>query len=131
MPRSAGNRTARRPPDHRKETQAEVVWSCLTLIRSGQYHLARRSEREKKTRQAEEEVGRQHRGKDGPGVRRLPRGSGEQRNMQDTGCEVICGAPTTSRGQGLGEDEETGDSLASPVSNVEMNHKLQKVSRGR
>ena len=28
-----------------------MVWSCLPFIRSGQNHLARHSEREKKTRQ--------------------------------------------------------------------------------
>ena len=50
----AGNRTARRPPDHRKETQTAVVWSCLPFIRSGQNHLARYSERGKKTRQTED-----------------------------------------------------------------------------
>ena len=32
----AGNRTTRRPPDHRKETQTAVVWSCFPFIRSGQ-----------------------------------------------------------------------------------------------
>ena len=32
------------------------VYSCLPFIRSGQNHLARHSERGKKTRQAEEEV---------------------------------------------------------------------------
>ena len=53
-------------PDDRKETQTAVLWSCLPLIRSGQNHLARHSERGKKTRQTEEEVGRQHQGKDRP-----------------------------------------------------------------
>ena len=47
--------------------QTAVVWSCLLFIRSGQNHLARHSEREKKTRQTEEEVGRQHQGMDRPG----------------------------------------------------------------
>ena len=47
----AGNRTTRRPPDHRKETQTAVVWTSLPLIRSGQICLARHSERDKKTRQ--------------------------------------------------------------------------------
>ena len=42
-----------------KETQTAVIWSCLPFIRSGQNHLERNSEREKKTRQTEEEVGRQ------------------------------------------------------------------------
>ena len=30
-----------------------------------------------------------------PGVRQVPKGSGEQRKMEETGCEVICDAPTT------------------------------------
>ena len=60
------------PPDDCKETQTAVVWSCLPLIRSGQNHLARHSERGKKTRQTEEEVGRQHQGMDRPGVRHVP-----------------------------------------------------------
>ena len=68
----AGNLTTRRPPDHRKETQTAVVWSCFPFIRSGQNHFARHSERGKKTRQTEEEVGRQHQGMDGPGVRQVP-----------------------------------------------------------
>ena len=37
-------------------------------IRSGQNLLTRHSERGKKTRQAEKEVGRQHQGMDRPGV---------------------------------------------------------------
>ena len=69
--------------------------SCLPFIRSGQNHLARHSEREKKTRQTEKEVGRQHLGMDRPGVRQAPEGSGEQRRMEETGCQIICGAPTT------------------------------------
>ena len=85
----------RRPPDHRKETQTAVVWSCLLFIRSGQNHLARHREKGKKTRQTEEEVGRQHQGMDRPGVRQVPAGSGEQGKMEKTGCEIICGAPMT------------------------------------
>ena len=68
----AENRTTRRP-DNRKETQTAVVWSCFPFIRSGQNYLARDSERGKRTRKTEEEVGRQH-----PGVRQVPEGSGEQ-----------------------------------------------------
>ena len=49
----------------------------------------------KKTRQTEEEVGRQHQGMDRPGVRQVPQGSGEQGRMEETGCEIICGAQTT------------------------------------
>ena len=56
----AGNWTTRRPPDDCKETQTAVVCSCLPFIRSGQNHLARHSERGKKTRRTKGEVGRQH-----------------------------------------------------------------------
>ena len=91
----AGNWTPRRPPDDRKETQTAVVWSCFRLIRSGPNHLARHSERGKKTRQTEEEVGRQHQGMDRPGIRQVSEGSGEQGKMDKTGCKIICGTPTT------------------------------------
>ena len=91
----AGNCTTRRPPDDREETQTAVVRSCLPFIRSGQNHLAKHSERGKKTRQTEEEVRRQHQGMDRPGVRQVPKGSGEQGNVEKTGCKIICGAPTT------------------------------------
>ena len=89
----AGNRITGRP-DHHKETQTAVVWLCLPLIRSGQNHLARNSERGKKTRQTEEEMGRQHQGMDWPGVCQVPEGSGEQGKMEETGCKIICGAST-------------------------------------
>ena len=91
----AGNRTTRRPPDHRKETQTAVVWSCLPFIRSGQNHLARHSERGKKTRQTEEEVGRKHQGMDRSGVCQVPEGSGEWGKIEEIGCKIICGAPRT------------------------------------
>ena len=90
-----GNWTTRRPPDDRKETQTAVVWSCLVFIRSGQNHLARHSERGKKTRRTKEEVGRQHQGMNRPGVQQVPEGSGEQGKMDNSGCEIICGALTT------------------------------------
>ena len=60
----AGNRITRRP-DHRKKTQTAVVWTCLPFIRASPNHLARHSERRKNTRQTEEEVGRQHQGREG------------------------------------------------------------------
>ena len=77
-----------------------MVWSCLPFIKSGQNHLARHSERDggggrEKTRQTEEEVGRQHQGMDRPGVRQVPEGSGEQEKTEGTGCKIISGAPTT------------------------------------
>ena len=94
----AGNWTTRRPPDYWKETQTAVVWSCFPFIRSGKNHLARHSERGKKTRQTEEEMGRQHQGMDfmdRPGVRHVTEGSGELGKIEETGCEIICGTPMT------------------------------------
>ena len=75
-----------------------MVETYLPFISSGQNHLARHSEGGgggEKTRQAEEEVGRQNQEIDRPGVRQVPEGSGEQRKMEETRCEIICGAPTT------------------------------------
>ena len=76
------------------KTQTAVVWSCFPFIRSGQNYFAWHSERGKKTRQTEEETGRQYQGMDRPGVRQVPEGSGEQGKMEKTCCEIICGAPT-------------------------------------
>ena len=97
----AGKWTTWRSPEDRKETQTAVVWSCFPFIRSGQNHLARHSERGKKTRRTKEEVGRQHQGMDRPGVQQVPEGSGEQGKMEKTGCKIICGAPTTLAVKGL------------------------------
>ena len=49
---------------------------------------------DQKTRQKEEEVGKQHQGMDRPGVCQVPEGSGKRRKMKESGCEVISGAPT-------------------------------------
>ena len=80
----AGYWTAREPPDHCKEKQTEVVWTCFPFIRSDQNDVARHSERGKKTRQAEEEVGRQHLGIDKPGVCQAPKGEwGTEKNGEN------------------------------------------------
>ena len=44
---------------------------------------------------------RQHQGMDRPGVWQVPEGSGEQGKMEQTGCKIICGAPTTLAVKGL------------------------------
>ena len=62
---------------------------------SGQNHLATLSGRRKKTRQTEEEVGGQHQGIDRSGVCEVSEGSGVQGKMEETGFEIIGGAPTT------------------------------------
>ena len=60
----------------------------LPFIRFDQSQLARQSERKKETKQTEEEVERHHKGMDRPGVRQVPKGSGEQRKMEEIGYEV-------------------------------------------
>ena len=97
----ADNRTTLKLPDDLKETPTAVVWSCFPFIRSGQNHLARHSERGKKTRQTEKEVGRQHQGMDRLGVRQVPEGSGEPGKIEETGCKIICGTTTTLAVKGL------------------------------
>ena len=72
-----------------------MVWSRLPFIRSDQNHLARHSEKGKKTSQTEEEVGRQHQGMDRPGDRQFREDTGEQGKMEETGCEIIFGVPMT------------------------------------
>ena len=91
----AGNRTTRRPLGLRKEMQTALVWAYFPFIRSGQNHLARHIERGKKTRRTEEEAGRQHQGMDTPRVRQVPEGSGKQRKIEETGCEIVCDALRT------------------------------------
>ena len=88
VPRSSRQSNHTKTPDHRKETQTAVVWSYLPFIRSGQNHLARHSERGRKTRQTEEKVGRPHQEMDSPGVRQVPESSGELRKMEKTGFET-------------------------------------------
>ena len=73
-----GNRTTRRPPDHRKETHG---------------HVSRSSGLAKTILQGT--VGRQHQEMDRLGVRKVPEGSGEQGKMEETSCKIIGGAPTT------------------------------------
>ena len=46
-------------------------------------------------------MGRQRQGMDRPGVRQVPEGSGEHGKMEETGSEIICGAPTTLAVKGL------------------------------
>ena len=75
--------------DHRKETQTVMVWTCLPFIRSSQNHLVRHSGKGKKARQTEEELGRQHQRMGRSGVRQVPEGSGEQRKMEESDCEII------------------------------------------
>ena len=91
----AGSWTTWRPPDQSKEMQTQVGWTYLPYIRSSRNHCARHSKRGTKKRQTEKEMGRQHQEMDRPGIRQVLDGSREQGRMEETGCEIICGAPMT------------------------------------
>ena len=69
--------------------QTEVVWTCFPFNRSGQNHLARHSERGKKTRQTEIEVERQQREWTGLGFAKSHRAVENREKMEETGCEII------------------------------------------
>ena len=45
---------------------------------------------------------------DRPGVRQVPEGSGGQRKTEETGCEIMCGAPTTLAIKGYVRWDEEG-----------------------
>ena len=91
----AGNQITRRHPDDRKQTQTAVVWSCSRSSGLAKTILQDTVKGGKKTRQTEEEMERQHQGTDRPRVRQVPEGSAEQKKMEETGCEIISGTPTT------------------------------------
>ena len=85
-----GIRTTPRPPDHRKETQTALVWSCLPFIRSGQTILqgtVKGGRRQGRQRKRWEDSIRQWTG--------LEFVKSHKAKMEETGCEIIYGAPTT------------------------------------
>ena len=86
---TAGNRTTRRLKCYGHVSRSSGLAKTILqgTVKGG-----------KKTRQTEEEVGRQYQGMDRYGVRQVPEGNGEQRKTEETGSEAICGAPTTPRG---------------------------------
>ena len=81
--------------------QTAVVWSCSQFIRSGQIHLARHSERQKKTRQTEEEVGRQLQRMDALEFGKSQRAMKNRETWRQLVAKIICGAPTTLEVKGL------------------------------
>ena len=83
-----------------------MAWSCLPFIRSDQNHLARHSERGKKTGQTEEKVVRQHQGMDRPGVRQVPEGSGDTRKNGGNWLRNHLWCPNDPHGYGIDEIRE-------------------------
>ena len=97
----AGNWTTRRTPDYRKETQTAVIWSCLPssgrakTILQGTVKGGRRQGGQRK--RWEDNI-REWTGLEFAKSQRAVENSGK---MEETGCEIICGAPTTLAVKGL------------------------------
>ena len=64
-------------------------------------------------------MGKQHQGMDSPGVREVPEDSGERREMEETGCEVICGAPTALAVKGQVKNVKKKIFMAPPLTSQE------------
>ena len=72
-----------------------MVWSCLPSIVSGQNHLAKAQWKGEENKADRGRGGKTTSGNGQAWSSEVPEGSGEQRKMEKTGCEIICGAPTT------------------------------------
>ena len=79
----------------------KLVWSCFPFIRSGQNHLARHSERGKKTRAGRGRGGKTTSGNGQAWSSASPRGQWRTEKKGENGCKIICGAPTTLAVKGL------------------------------
>ena len=97
----AGNRTTRRPTDDRKETQTVVVWSCLLFIRSGRNYFSRHSERGRRQGRQRKRWEDNIREWTGLEFGRSRRAVENREKSEKTGCEIICGTPTTLAVKGL------------------------------
>ena len=75
--------------------QTAVVWTCHPFIRSCQNHLARHSEkggrRQGRQKKRREDNFREWTGLDFAKFQRAV----DNRKMEETGCKIICVAPTT------------------------------------
>ena len=74
-----------------------MVWPHLKILWHSEYSAAENGERSKKERKTEEEMIRQHQRMGRNGVWRFPKDSGRQGRAERYCCNVICGAPTTSK----------------------------------
>ena len=94
----AGNRTTRRPETIVRRHKLQWYGYVSRLSGLAKTILQGTVKGGKKTRQTEEEVGRQHQGMDRPGVHQVPEGGGEEGKMEKSGCET-----NDPRGKGIDE----------------------------
>ena len=93
--RSVGHFSNCRSGDNSKRSTSLWGYKFSVLLYTCKIVVARHGERGKKRRKTEKEVGRQHQEMDRPGVRQVPKGSGEQGKMEEISFEIICSAQTT------------------------------------
>ena len=86
----------------------------LKILWHGEDNSAGDSERSKKERKTEEEMGRYHQGMDMNGVWRFPEGNGRQGMVGMYCCNVIWGASTISELKGLRRDETDANRSSPP-----------------
>ena len=86
-----------RPPDHPKEMQTEVVWTCLPFIHQVRLKPSGKAQWKGGRRQSRQNKRWEDNIREWTGLEfaKSQEGSGEQGTMEETGCEVICGAPMT------------------------------------
>ena len=97
----AGNWTTRRPPDHRKETESAVVWSCLPFMRSGKKPSCKAQWKREEDKADRGRGGKTTCGNGLAWSSASPRGQWRTEENGETGCKIICGAPTTLVFKGL------------------------------
>ena len=96
--------------------QTAVVWSCLLLIRSGQYLLqgtvkgGRRQGRQ--TKRWEDSI-REYTGLEFAKSQRAV--ENKEKQMEETGCEVICDALTTTAVKGYVKVKAVSSSSSSSI----------------
>ena len=67
---------------------------------------------------------------DRPEVRQVAEGRGEQRKMEETGCEVICGAPTIAAVKGWVKVKKSQGNLPTADVSININVHLFDPIRG-
>ena len=83
-----------------------IVKPHLKILWHGKDNSAGDSERTKKERETEEEMGRYNQRMDRHEVWRFPEGSGRNGRVERYRCNVICGSPMTTEVKGLRDERD-------------------------
>ena len=91
-----------------------MVWINLKIFWHGDVSSAGDSERNKKQKKREKEIGRQHQSIYRYGVWRFLEGSGKYRKIERYCCDIICGVLSTVKVKNGNEMTRFHDSWTSP-----------------